>query len=122
MAYMSQENKKSLMPAIKAVLKKYKMKASVGVRHHSSLVCNIVSGEMDLSECFSHGDGYAQVNTYHIDRHYEGKVKSFLNELLAAMSTGNHDRSDIMTDYFDVGWYSNINIGQYHKPYVQVSA
>jgi len=48
MAYMSQENKKSLMPAIKAVLKKYKMKASVGVRHHSSLVCNIVSGEMDL--------------------------------------------------------------------------
>jgi len=45
-----------------------------------------------------------------------------LNELLVAMSTGNHDNSDIMTDYFDVGWYSNINIGQYHKPYVQVSA
>ena len=69
MAYMSQENKKSLMPAIKAVLKKYKMKANVSVRHHSSLVCNIVSGEMDLSGCFSHGDGYAQVNQYHIDKH-----------------------------------------------------
>ena len=95
MAYMSQENKKSLMPAIKAVLKKYKMKASVGVRHHSSLVCNIVSGEMDLSECFSHGDGYAQVNTYHIDRHYEGKVKSFLNELTKSISRFCSDKSSL---------------------------
>jgi hypothetical protein len=29
----------------------------------------------------------------------------------------NHDNSDIMTDYFDVGWYVNIYVGKWNKPY-----
>ena len=44
---------------------------------------------------------------------------SFLDEVLPAMNVGNHNRSDLMTDYFDVGWYIDINIGRYNKPYVQ---
>jgi len=44
MSYMSQEKKKQLAPAIKAVLKKYGVKGSIGVRHHSSLVVNIKEG------------------------------------------------------------------------------
>ena len=34
MAYVSQEKKKQLAPAIKAVLKKYGMKGSIAVRHN----------------------------------------------------------------------------------------
>jgi hypothetical protein len=34
------------------------------------------------------------------------------------MNMGNHDNSDIMTDYFDVGWYVDVNIGLWNKPYI----
>ncbi|HET8686675.1 MAG TPA: hypothetical protein VFM18_08425, partial [Methanosarcina sp.] len=108
MAYMSQEKKAQLAPAIKAVLKKYNMKGSIAVRHHSTLVVNIKSGSIDF------GFNDRQVNVHWIDSHYEGIAKEFLLELKSAMMTGNHDRSDLMTDWFDVGWYVDINIGAWN--------
>ena len=48
MAYISQEDKKALAPAIKAVLKKYGVKGSIAINHHSSLVVNIKSGVLDF--------------------------------------------------------------------------
>ena len=123
MAYMNQEKKAKLSPAIKAVLKKYNMKGSIAVRNYSTLVVNIKSGKLDvLGNAKKNGlnanDTYIDVNTYWIDTHYTGKVKNFLLELKAAMMTGNHDNSDIMTDYFDVGWYIDINVGAWNKPYI----
>jgi hypothetical protein len=58
------------------------------------------------------------VNVYHIDSHFSGKACKCLEELLAAMNEGNWDRSDIQTDYFDVGWWVSIGIGRWNKPYV----
>jgi hypothetical protein len=116
MAFMSQERKKELAPAIKAVLAKYKMKGSISVRHHSSLVVTVRSGEIDF------GKDFATVNPYWIEEHFEDEIqRNFLMELKEAMMTGNHDNSDIMTDYFDVGWYIDINIGG-NKPYVYTGA
>jgi hypothetical protein len=43
-----------------------------------------------------------------------------MRELYAAMMDGNHDNSDIQTDYFDVGWYIDINIGAWNAPYTLV--
>ena len=43
---------------------------------------------------------------------------AFLSEVIPAMNEGNHDNSDIMTDYFDVGWYISVNIGRWDKPYI----
>jgi hypothetical protein len=34
------------------------------------------------------------------------------------MNQGNWNRSDVQTDYFDVGWYCDINVGSWNKPYV----
>ena len=123
MAYMNQEKKAKLSPAIKAVLKKYNMKGSIAVRNYSTLVVNIKSGKLDvLGNAKKNGlnanDTYIDVNTYWIDTHYTGKVKNFLLELKAAMMSGNHNNSDIMTDYFDVGWYIDINVGNWNKPYI----
>ena len=126
MAYMSQERKKELAPAIKSVLKKYNMKGSISVRHYSTLVVTIKSGALDIignlienNDTLYHGKpDYIDVNPYWVDKHYTGKVKDFLNELVAAMMNGNHDNSDIMTDFFDVGWYIDIHVGRYDKPYV----
>ena len=130
MAYMSQEKKKALAPAIKNVLKKYHMNGTIAVRNHSTLVVNLKSGELNIIEnhnkvAASSGvqkpylaTNYIQVNPYHTDRNYSGKVAKFFSELIHAMNNGNHDNSDSQTDYFDVGWYIDINVGQWDQAYV----
>jgi len=114
MAYMTQENKKELTPAIKAVLKKYGMKGSIAVRNYSTLVVNVKEGRLALQSDKS----YDSPNVYGLDRHYSGEMLNFLTELRKAMNNGNHDNSDIQTDYFDVGWYITINLGNWNRPYV----
>ena len=134
MAYVSQEMKKELSPAIKAVLKKYGMKASIGVKHHTSLVCNIKSGKLDILASAQRGNdriaerqsrdsyqvgSYLQVNTSWIEDHYDDeKVRSFLLELKSAMEGKNFFcEDDMMTDYFHRSHYIDINVGQWNKPY-----
>ena len=48
MAYVSQDLKKSLSPKIKAICKKYGVKATLAVRNHSTLVLNISEGKIDF--------------------------------------------------------------------------
>jgi hypothetical protein len=116
MAYVSQKDKAQLAPQIKKVLNKYGMKGSISIRHHSTLVVTIQSGSIKFDH--SHGDGYTQVNVYHIESHYKGKAQKFLTELLAAMKGPDwFDKSDTMTDYFHVKHYCDINIGRWNKPY-----
>jgi hypothetical protein len=106
-----------LAPAIKKVLSKYGMKGSISIRNHSTLQVTLQSGAIDFKD-YSHGDGYIQVNTYHIDSHYTGKAKAFLNELLAAMKGPKYfNNDDAMTDYFHRSHYTDINVGKWNKPY-----
>lgn len=123
MAYMSQEHKAELAPAIKAILKKYKMKGSIAVRHYSELVVNIRSGELDIIGNHNNKNGdydvtYIQVNQNFLANSYSGDVLNFLTELVDAMTKDNYNNSDIMSDYHDVGWYISINVGKWNKPYV----
>lgn len=114
MAYVSQTDKKELAPAIKNVLKKYKMKASISVNNHSTLCVNIKSGVID----FDTRDGYDDVNVYWIDTHYSGIARDFLNELLDAMKGPKYfNDDDTMTDYFSRSHYTDINVGKWNKPY-----
>ena len=131
MAYMSQERKKEIAPAVKAVLGKYKLKGRLGVRHHSSLVLNITEGAIDFIKNYNEvnadrmvygepvrpAEDAISINPYHFDKDFSGKALKAIAELKDAMMKGNHDRSDSMSDYFDVGWYIDINIGQWNKPY-----
>ena len=118
MAYVSQDDKKALAPAIKAVLKKYSMKGSIRVRNHSTLVVTIASGGIDFSE-YMRGEAYIDVNPYWIDTHYNGIARNFLNELLEAMKGPNYFcDDDSMTDYFHRSHYTDISIGRaWNKPY-----
>jgi hypothetical protein len=133
MSYMNQEKKAELATGIKAVLKKYGVKGTIGVRHHSVLVVNLKGGKQDIignwfQNATKYGSTdrcgveinrpeYLDVNHFWIDEHYTGEVKEFLTELKAAMNVGNYDNSDIQTDYFSVGWYIDINVGKWNKPY-----
>ena len=133
MAYVSQEMKKELAPGIKAVLDKYGMKGSISVNNYSSLVVTLQQGPLDFRGVDYRGNDiyylatdanmYSQVNTYHVDKFYSGVTADFLNELVAAMkgatSRGEwYDKSDIMTDYFDVAYYVNVNVGKFDKGYI----
>ena len=124
MAYVSQAMKKDLAPAIKAVLKKYKMKASIAVRNHSTLAVNIKSGAIDFTGNYTHGDQYIQVNEYWIDDHYANNTvaKNFLNELLAAMKGPKYfNNDDAQSDYFYRSHYTDINVGKWNTPYELVA-
>ena len=126
MAYINQEDKKRLAPKIKAVLKKYGVKGTISISHHSNLVVRLKEGKVDIygekvnpeNWCGSHGSD--SVNTYWINDQHTGVSRDFLNALKAAMNAGNWDKSDVQTDYFNVGWYSDIVVGNNSadKPYV----
>ena len=120
MAYVSQQLKKELAPSIKAVLKKYKMKGSIAVNNHSTLVVNLKSGAIDFQKDYN-GEGahHYQVNPYWFQDHYEGAAKSFLTELLAAMKPEDvwYDNTDAMIDYFDTAYYVDVNIGRWNQQY-----
>ena len=137
MAYMCQTKKRAIAPQIKAVLAKYGMKGTIAVRDRMALVVNIKSGALDLigqanrdnkalaerrGDRFYEVDGHYQANPYYASEGGDEKINSFFKELIQAMNGkgsgfGNHDNSDAMTDYFDVGWYLSINVGDYGKPY-----
>jgi hypothetical protein len=131
MAYMSQENKKRIVALAKPILKKYGIKATFSVNHHTSLECNIKSGKIDFIKQFNtfmnksnrpesmkdYAKGYIQANHYHLNNYFEGEALACLQEIKEVMMSGNHDNSDAMVDYFDVGWYIHINIGKWNKPY-----
>jgi hypothetical protein len=131
MAYMSQERKAEISPVVKAILKKYNVKGSLSVRNHSTLCLTIKSGPIDFIENYlttvrtTSGDyvrssGSLQVNTYWVQDHFTDIAKAFLTEVVAAMNGGNWDKSDIQSDYFNVGWYVDVSIGTWNKPYVLV--
>ena len=126
MAYMSQDNKKKLAPKIKSICKKYGVKASLGVDNHSTLVLNVNSGSIDFfgdttnranTTNYEVDNGHMSVNPYWYKEHFTGKALAFLSEVIPAMNVGNFDKSDIMTDYFHVGWYVDVNVGRWNKPY-----
>lgn len=122
MAYMNQEKKKAMAPKIKEVLKRHGIKGSISVKNHSTLTVKLKSGIIDLMGEYNKARGqnrqYTDLNNYHYnDECVTEEARAFYKELIEAMNEGNHDNSDIYSDYFDVGWYININIGDWKKSY-----
>lgn len=118
MAYFNQTMKQAMAPKIKAVLNKYDMKGTLSVRNHSTVVLTLSQGPLDFGEDDPNWRGYTSVNVYWINEHYKGRTLEFLKEVMAVLYEGNWNNSDIQTDYFDVGWYVDIAVGRWDKPYV----
>jgi hypothetical protein len=124
---MSQEKKAKIAPVVKKILAKHGIKGSLSVRNHSTLVLSVKQGNVDFITNFNEriaergaghvADTYIDVNPYHFQDQFTGKARVALCELHTAMMDGNHDNSDLQSDYFDVGWYVDINIGSWNKPY-----
>ncbi len=137
MAYMNQEKKAKMQPLMKALLKQYGLKGSLSVRNHSTIVLNIKSGVIDFISNFNdcanvrnegkepNHWGYANLAKTHIDvneywfkDHFAGVALEFLQQAFKILNIDNFDKSDISTDYFHVGHYTDVNIGDWTKPYI----
>jgi hypothetical protein len=135
MAYMNQERKSKITQALKPILAKYKVKGSLSVRNHSTIVLTLKSGAIDFignSNRVCGNDfyqvqrgfkpttsGYDQVNPYWFQDHYDGDAKAFLTEAMNALKSADwYDESNAMIDYFNIAYYVDINIGKWDSPYI----
>jgi hypothetical protein len=135
MAWMNQTRKAKIAQALKPVLAKYGVKGSLSVRNHST-IC--LTGKIDFIENYIKTDAekpYAKhfsedqvayirknqsidVNPYWFQDHFTGKAKAFLTEALQALKSADwYDESDAQTDYFNIAYYVDLNIGKWNKPY-----
>lgn len=135
MAYVSKETKAKLQPKIKSVLKKYGVSGTVSAPgSKSTLNVNISKGSIDFIKNYNEAvdnlysndgrdshiakHGTLDVNQYWYHQHFTGRALDFMTDLFCVMNEGNHNNSDIQTDYFDVGWYVNVHVGKWQKPYL----
>ena len=135
MAYMNQERKAKITKMLKPILAKYKVKGSLSVRNHSTIVLTLKFGAIDFignSNRVCGNDfyqvqrgfkpttsGYDQVNPYWFQDHYDGDAKAFLTEAFKALKSADwYDESNAMIDYFNIAYYVDVNIGKWNSPYI----
>ena len=140
MAYISQEEKKELLPGIKKVLKTYGMKGTVSIRHHSTLIVTLTEGQLDLIrveneirkekharnpylKLYLVTNESFQQSYHHLNKFVElgeHEVHNFYQNMFKAMKGDKwFDKSDIMTDYFHIAYYCYIDVGRSRdKPYI----
>ena len=116
-AYVDNEKTKQVREDLKKEFPDFKF--SVRKENSSSVDVAIISGPIPLLSD-DNDRGYEQVNHYYIKDHYEDnpEARDFLLKVLDIINMGNHDNSDSMTDYFDVGFYVSLTIGKWNKPYI----
>ena len=119
MAYINQEQKKIISAKLKKVIPST-WKYTLSILHHSALVLKISQG--DFTILYKNKNvPELDLNVYHLKNHFplpdNNKLYLIFKSILDVMNDGNHDNSDINTDYFDVGWYNKIKIGHYDKPF-----
>lgn len=123
MAYVNQAKKQKIAAALKLVVPAG-WKYSLAVRNHSTIVMTVAAAPFDLLAAFNPAYGcdkpptYVSVNPYHISTHvWDECVAEVLQKIVDALNTDNHDNSDLMTDYFDVGHYVTLQLGRWDKPF-----
>jgi hypothetical protein len=67
-------------------------------------------------EKLERGEFHKDINRYYLED-YGGKAQEIFTKIYSIVMEGNHDNSDAMTDYFDVGWYVDLEIGEWDKGY-----
>lgn len=117
MAYISASEVKRIREALKAAFPEFKF----SVRKQNSglsVGVTVVSGPLDLSPDCYHGDGYGQINHFHLDNYKFGAFYQAIDMIIRrAPERKFYDNSDSQIDYFDVAFYYDIHVGSWRKPY-----
>ena len=120
MAFMSKEHKARIAAELKTIMPK-NWKYSLAVRHHAEIVMTIQSAPVDLLAAA----GKPDAQEIRLTRYFKGsevfkndqELAELFDKIRDALNMGNYDRSDIMTDYFEVGHYMSLHIGHWQKPF-----
>jgi hypothetical protein len=130
MAYITAEQANTKRLALKAAFPTWRF--GVTVRNHSTLTVTIQLAPIDLvANILESGGGrsqmlleriaevgYTELNPHNLDWSLNGEALDALLKIRDIGMAGNHDNSDSASDYFDVGWYFYIKIGQHGAPFV----
>lgn len=131
MAYITQDMKRKIAARLKKELPNWSFRLKIS--HHSKIVVTIVKADLDLLnisndyfkslEDSEHNIDYAYksgLQVYGSWSKYFGSNKEAAEKmqvmfdqinLIGDVKDENYDRSDVMVDHFDVGYYTSINIG-----------
>ena len=129
MAYITQTDKARIATALKSVVPAG-WKYSLSIRNHSTLCFKVSSAPADIiagmaaSEYFDPKTATScGINDYHIRRDVSdpGLADIFV-AISDALNGGNHDNSDVQSDYFDVGWYKSMHVGAWDRPFICTAA
>lgn len=138
MAYVSQEKKAHIAAALREFVPAG-WRYSLAIQGGSMLVMTVAQspvdflGKLRLSGARNPAERRASVLAAQADGHrvvdlaperladiFDGldpEVLAILECIRVALNFDNHDRSDSMVDYFDVGHYVTFQIGKWNKPY-----
>ena len=125
MAYMNQTKKAAIAAELKKVVPAG-WKWSLSVEHHMTIRMTIKEAPVDLLRCFGESDYFKHDSATHLDVNpyrfrdwiIDDEVRDVFVMIFNALNLGNWDRSDLMTDYHDVGHYVSLHIGRWNKPFV----
>jgi hypothetical protein len=114
MAYLSKEETKRMRDYLKKVFpSKDGWKLSVRNEHSTSVYVKLVKGLFEY-------DGRYNLSRYKGWNDDESANENIFRDIVLEVleiASPNYDNSDIQTDYFDVGYYINLSIGDYDKEY-----
>ncbi len=110
MAYVTKEK----LTEVRTKLKKQfpNIKFSVTQQNHMVLVICVMKSNIDFSDLKNN----KEINIYSLNQYKQHT--EFFQKLVNIVMAGNHNNSDTMTDYYDVGWYVTLRVGKYDKDHI----
>lgn len=131
MAHMNQEKKALIAAELKKIMPK-DWRYSLAVDNRLAIrltissapydLLNMIESKREYQESWKIGiaaKGYYRTNDANPSSDFADKyILGIFNQIKAAMNIGNWDRSDLMTDYFDVGHYVYVWIGSDEKHFL----
>ena len=116
MAYISTEEVKVIREELKKNFpSRLGWKLSIVRRDYLSLSISIIKAPFELRN--DQKNAYEEVNQYWIESRENKQSIPPLKKIFEIANKNNYDRSDVQSDYFDVGYYLNISIEHFGKPF-----
>lgn len=114
MAYISPAKVKEIRNNLKAAFPEIKF--SVRGDNHTAIRVTILKSPYD----FGMKGNYSDVNHYWL---HESTLnhRDILEKIVQISNDGNYDESRPEIDYFSVGWYFTLKIGDWDRPYQMVA-
>lgn len=117
MAYMNQAKKAQIAAKLKSA-KPAGWKYTLRVLDLSAIVMTITEAPVDIPSMVGiKHEGGIYLTRQMLEKVTDAPARKFLTDAFDALNLGNYDRSDSQTDYFDVGHYVTVNVGEYGRPF-----